>query len=976
MSSKIDFCHLHNHSDYSLLDGLSSPETLAKTAAEMGFKGLGLTDHGSCAGLLAFQRACKEVNIKPIMGCEFYSTEDHRNQTKDSKTYHLILLAKNKDGMKNIMRLVTKSERYGKYKKPRIDLQMLSDHKDGLICSTACSAGELSVKLINEDEVGANNFVQNYKSVFGDDFYLEIMMHKYHEGSNDQEEKEQKLAKLIYRLGKKTDVKTIATNDAHYAKRSDAQYQDILLSMQTHDHIKNPKRFTFDGDEFYLKSYDEMFSLYSHAPEVLSNTMEIFEKIDGNELLKKSLDLLPNFILPPGFKDEVSYLKELVRDGMKKHNLMGKPEYKERIRFEMENIIKCGYVKYFLILWDIISFARRQNLRVGVGRGSAVGSLVLYVLDITGLDPIKYNLLFERFINPDRISPPDVDVDFDYRRRDEIYQYIYDKYGQDHCSKIGTYNTFKARAVIRYATKALDLGKDWEAYIAAKIKNPSVKEDQFRASLDLADRIAKEVPEGPNESIETALKTSEDFRAYMKKYPTLLDAARHIEGTVSSAGVHPAGIVICKNPIAEHLPLRESKGQICSQFDGPEVEDLGLLKFDFLAIKTLTLIENTVQMIKDRHGESIDLDCLEPNDPKIFRLLNGGYSTMDTRGIFQFENWGISKLLKDIHVDSFEDMIVANALYRPGPLGAGVHDLYCDFKSGRKKVEFLHPKMGEVLKNTYGIMCFQEDFMKVAQELAGFTKGQSDTLRKVVGKKKPELIKKEHLDEKFIEGCKKNGISEKIAQEIFKQIEYFGGYGFNRSHAAAYSFIAYQTCFLKVYYPIEFMCNLLSSELDSNDKNKKMNDYYKEVTRMGICIKQTDLNQSKLYFTIEKGISEIEGKEGQEIDYIRAPFTIMDGLGDKAALEIVSKQPFANLKDFLQRIDLSKVDVKVFQTLLEGGCLPKSWGSFNTQRIMENYHKIRAEIDKEKTSKKKERDYLGQFDGGLFDSLGNSSFSM
>lgn len=968
-----DFIHLHNHSYFSLLDGLSSPDNLAKTAAEMGFKGLALTDHGSCGGLLAFQKACNEVKIKPILGCEFYSTLDHRQQTKDSNTYHLILLAKNSAGIKNLMRLTTLSERFGKYKKPRIDFEMLSQNCEGLICSTACSAGELPIRLLSEDNDGATKFVEQYRSIFNDDFYIEIMMHKYHDGSKDQEDRERKLAKMLYDLGKKMGVKVIATNDAHYAKRSDAQYHDVLLAMQTHDHIKNPKRFTFDGDEFYLRPYEEMQSLYSHVPDVLSNTMEIYEKVSADQLLVKSPDLLPDYKLPSGYKDEASYLKDLVRDGMKSKGLIDKAEYRTRIAFEMNNIIKCGYVKYFLVLWDIINFARRQNIRVGVGRGSAVGSLTLYVLDIVSLDPIKYGLLFERFINPERISPPDVDVDFDYIRRDEIYQYIYDKYGQDHCGKIGTYNTFGVKAVIRYGTKALDLGRDWETYLAAKAKNPAARMDQFKSSLDLADRIAKEIPEGPNETIETALKNSDNFRAYMQRYPKFLDIARNIEGTVNSAGVHPAGIVICKNPIAEHIPLRESKGQICSQFDGPEVEELGLLKFDFLAIKTLTLIENTVQMIKARHGITLDIDHLEPDDPKVFDLLNGKYRDMDNRGVFQFEKWGITKLLRNIRVDTFEDMIVANALYRPGPLGAGVHDLYCDYKHGRKKVKLLHPKMGEVLKNTYGIMVFQEDFMKVSQELAGFTKGQSDTLRKVVGKKKPELIKKEHLDEKFMEGCKKNGISEDVANEIFKQIEYFGGYGFNKSHSAAYAFLAYQTAYLKVYYPIEFMCNLLSSELDSGDKKGKMNDYFNETTRMKLVIKHTDLNLSKLTFTIENGASDITG---EPIDYIRAPLTILDGLGSKAAAEIVAKQPFKSLKDFLARVDLSKVDVKVFETLVAKKCLPSSWGSMISEKVMENYHKIKDELAKEKVTIKKEKEYLGQFSGGLFDDLGNSEISM
>ena len=412
---------------------------------------------------------------------------------------------------------------------------------------------------------------------------------------------------------------------------------------------------------------------------------------------------------------------------------------------------------------------------------SGAGSLCLYVLGITKLDPIKYGLLFERFINPERISPPDVDIDFDYYRRDEIFDYIIRKYGADYCCKIGTYNTFKAKASIRYAAKALDIGGDWEINQAAKKRNPGVKIEMTKRSLDLADYIAKQIPDGPGMTIEEAVKKDDSFRDAMKKYPKLFDCVRHVENAVSSAGVHPAGIIICKDPVVDHIPLRESKGIVCSQFVMSEVEELGFLKLDMLALKTLTVVDDTVQMVKGRYGITLDVDNLEPNDKDVFALFNGDYSNMDNRGIFQFEASGISKLLKNIHVDTFNDLVVCNALYRPGPLGAGVHDLYSDYKHGRKKIEYLHPKMGEVLGETYGIMVFQENIMKVVQILAGWTLGQADWLRKVIGKKKPELIKKEKLDTLFFDGCKKtSNIDEKTSKAIFEQIEYFGGYGFNK----------------------------------------------------------------------------------------------------------------------------------------------------------------------------------------------------
>lgn len=947
------FVHLHNHSYYSLLDGLSSPTKLVEAAVENGFKALAITDHGSCGGIYVFQKACKDKGIKPILGDEIYITKDMKVKDKFAVAYHLIILAKNSQGIKNLMNLASLGEIEGKYRNPRIDFELLKKYHEGLICTTACSGGELAVLMHNDQIVAAEELVRQYKEVFGDDYYIEVMRHKYHDVAKDQEKKEYDLSIKLYQLGKKMGVKVIATNDAHFAKRSDSKYHNILLSIQTHDTIKNPNRFAFHSDEFYIKSYEEMYEIFKDMPEVLENTMEIADKIE-QDLLKKNDDLLPVFIVPQGFSDEVSYLKELVKDGMKSRGFINNKEYRDRIKFEMNSIITCGYVRYFLILWDIINFAKQENIRVGIGRGSAVGSLCLYVLGITKIDPLKYGLLFERFINPDRISPPDVDVDFDYYRRDEIFRYIERKYGRNYCCKIGTYNSLKARAVIRYVSKALDLGNDWEAMQESLKKNPNAKIEEFKNSLAIADYIAKLVPKLPDVTVESSLKESEEFREAMKRHPELLECALHAEKTLNSAGVHPAGIVICKNQIVDYIPMRESKGQICSQFVGSEVEDLGLLKFDFLALKTLTVIESTLKMIKDRHGKIIDIDNLEPNDRKVFGLFNGSIPNMDNRGIFQFESTGISKLVKNIKIDKLDDLIVANALYRPGPLKAGVPDLYCDYKHGRKKIVYLHPKMGEILKDSYGTMIFQEDFMKVSQVLALFTKGQSDTLRKIVGKKKPELIKKEHLDEKFIEGCRKNGITEDIAKEVFKQIEFFGGYGFNKSHSSAYSYLAYQTAWLKVYYPIEFMCNLLSSEIDNSDKNEKLNTYFKEAERMKIVVMNANINHSKLKFVIEKGIS---ANTKEPCEFIRSPFTIVDGIGQVAAEIIIDGQPYTDLKDFLARINGSKVTTKVFQSLLNHGAMDESWHTRRAE-ILAMYDSVKNEISKERTDKKKQEEYI------------------
>lgn len=964
-----NFSHLHVHSNFSLLDGMSSVKGLVSCAADMGYKSLALTDHGTCAGLYQFQKACKEKSIKPILGMEGYICNDHTFKEKGAVTYHILLLAKNTAGYKNLIYLSSFGSIHGFYYRPRIDLKILEEHKEGLIVSTACSSGEIPRLILSGNETQAEQLANQYKEIFKDDFYLEIMLHSYFQ-DKEQEEREKKIANILYKMGKKIGVKVIATQDSHYTRKEDWESHDVLLSIQTLSNIKDPSRLSFGSDDFYLKPFEQMRELFGKAPDVLSNTIEIVEKVEDN-LIVPSQDLLPAFKLPDGFSSDEDYLKALVTNGMKSKGFVHKKEYRERIRMEMEVIIKCKYTKYFLILWDIVNFARRQEIRCGVGRGSCVSSLCLYVLDVTRIDPLKYDLIFERFLNPERISPPDVDMDFDYDRRDEIYNYIIQKYGSEYCCQIGTYNKFKARAVIRSAAKALDIGKDWELYIERKKKNPDEKVEMTKNSLDLADMISKQIPFKANMTIELALKKNEEFRESMHKYPKLLECARRIEGTLSSAGVHPAGILVCKDPVINHIPLRNAKGVICSQYDGPEVEKLGLLKFDLLALKTLTVIDKTIKMIKERQPNKLpdgfDIDRIEPNDTKVFNMLNGLDATKNTLGVFQFESYGISKLLSDIHVDRFEDMIVANALYRPGPLQAGMHDMYCSYKHGRKKVTCLHPKMLEILKDTYSIMIFQEDIMKVSRILASFTGGQSDSLRKSIGKKDLELLKKQ--GQLFIDGCVKNGISEEIAKKIFEQINFFGGYGFNRSHAAGYSFIAFQTAWLKMYFPLEFMCNLLTSEINNNDKNEKLNMYIAAAEKMKIGCSDPHINQSGLEFKI----GTIQKKDHtQELGLIK-PLTFMKGVGDKAVQNIVQNQPYKDLEDFINRTDARIVNSRVFATLINAGCMDHAW-KVSRSTLLSEYPEIKKKHDKEKKDKQKqekEKDKLGG--KTLFDEFQSSS---
>ncbi len=745
---------------------------------------------------------------------------------------------------------------------------------------------------------------------------------------------------------------------------------------------------------------------------------------------------------------------------------------------------------------------------------SGGGSLCLYVLGIVKIDPIKYNLLFERFINPERVSPPDVDIDFDYYRRDEIFSYITRKYSQENCSKIGTYGSLGAKAVIRYAAKALDLGNDWEA--AKKMEEKGIKGDPPKRSLFIADAISKTIPYGPDMTIEAAMKSKdgEEFKNYMERYPKLYGAAKRLEGKYNSAGVHAAGIVVCKENIIDHIPLRERDGVICSQFDKIEVEDLGLLKFDCLGLKTVAVIYNTTDEVNKRYSKNIKIDELEPNDPNVFKLLRGGYSNMDNRGIFQFESPGMMKLLRAMNVDSIGDMIAANALYRPGPLGAKVHELYCEYKNGTKEIKPLHPKMGEILKDTYSLICYQEDFMKISQELAGFTKGQSDTLRKAVGKKDMALMAKQK--DSFVAGCIKNGVEKSIAEEIFKQIEYFGGYGFNKclsgettvknlndgklyslkdlcsrfragenpnivlkslkdgevvpdvvedvfetgekeiyevelengfivkctmnhkfycsdmkehtveditknglmvlveqekgemqnmainscvflgkemaynvtmksdqhnyainnkgfsvyglnSHSAAYSLLAYQTSWLKIYYPLEFMCHLLTSELGNDDKH---DIYLQEAKRMGLDIRPPQINNSKSTYVIVD-----TQRNGKRYSYMVAPFTSIKGVGDVAVENIVGLQPFTSFKDFIQRVEGRKVNIKVFNALVDAGCMDDIWGLARPQ-LKEQFEQLRDVVNKEKKAKLKQEKHIETMTGGmgdLFDRMANTT---
>ena len=1082
--SKPQWVSLHNHSYYSLLDGLSSPKALATQAKKFGCPAVALTDHGTCAGLYQFQKACKEVDIKPILGIETYFTDNIEIRDKSDKRWHLTLFAKNKKGYENLIALSSTAYIDGFYNKPRIDMNLLKKHREGLIAGSACASGILCGPLL-EDEFTkdfanslTNRYCSEFQELFGDDFYIEIMSNQFDESKKEFSSKLRLAMKRLYEISQEKSIKAIFTCDSHYCLPEDSEVHDTLLSIQTKDTVKNPGRFTYGSKDFYLKSPEQIEALCGKEfKHLMDNTLDLANKVES-DIIQPSKDLLPNFPLPKGFATEEDYLKSLLTTGMQVKGLINLPEYRDRILMEFKVIMATGYQRYFLILWDLIKFARDQKIYVGPGRGcftpeneviclknrestkktinnimvgdfvkshdgkfhevtkthaysveeemiklemedgrvirctkdheiyvlrdsahqwvkaselveddliieykngkisvasvistnifsykgivhdltvkdtssyninglivhnSGVASLCLYCLGVTALDPIKNKLMFSRFLSPDRVSPPDVDLDFDQTRQHEIFDYIVHKYGSDCIARIGTYTSLKAKDAIKRTGKALDIGGDWE-----KSNHSGGKWDSGKATLSLVDAISKTVPEGPDMNIKNALKESMELRQYESMYPKVFNLADRLQGTLSAAGVHPAGIVICREPVVLHSPLRVNKDVICTQYEMSEVEELGMLKIDVLALSTLTVVDKCLKLIQQRTGVLHDLNSLEPTDANIFNVLNAG----QTDGVFQFEGWGITKLLKEIHVDSFDDMVAANAMFRPGTLRAGIHTMYCDYKHGRKEVSYIHPIMKEALGDTYGLMIYQENLTKVAVAMAGLSDSDADKLRKACGKKIPELMEKSKV--KFIEGCIKNNIDKPIAEKVFSLIDFFSGYGFNRSHSAAYSFLSYQTAWLKYYFPLEFYCALLSVESD----DEKRSNYERCASRFRghnvqkmISILPVDINSSKLDYSIEG-------------DSLRRPLGSLHGVGEKVSDVVVKNQPYRDFADFVKKTHSQSMNTTVLVALGKAGCF-KQWET-DAKVLLEQFEKHRDSIRKQKKRDKK----YGDFEGSLID---------
>ncbi len=869
----MSFVHLHNHTCYSLLDGADKiPDLLARTK-ELGMEAIAITDHGVMYGVIEFYKEAKKAGIKPIIGCEIYvAPRSHRDKVagQDDTPYHLVLLAENQEGYQNLIKLVSIAGVDGFYYKPRVDKELLSKYHKGLIALSACLAGEVPSLLLQGKEQEAEKAALLYREIFGEDnFYLELQDH----GMAEQRIVNSKILELHERTG----IPLVATNDVHYVSLDNAHTQDVMLCIQTGKTIYDQERLKFETQEFYLKSEEEMRLLFGDYPEALANTVKIAERCNVD--FEFGQNHLPVFSVPSGFTVD-SYLEKLCREGLAERYIPVTSVEEERLQFELDTIRRMGYSGYFLIVWDFIRFAKSKGIYVGPGRGSAAGSIVAYCLGITEIDPIKYKLLFERFLNPERVSMPDIDIDFCYERRGEVIEYVVEKYGADHVAQIITFGTLAAKAAIRDAGRAMGV------------------------PLPLVDKVAKMIPPEIGITLEKALNIAPDLQQLATEDSTvqeLLDTAMELEGMPRHVGVHAAGLVISAKPLVEYLPVqRTADGLVCTQFDKDTVEELGLLKMDLLGLRTLTVANNAVKLVEQSQGITIDLSQISLDDPEVYELLSKG----DTIGVFQLESSGLRAVLKELKPQTFEDIIAINALYRPGPLGSGMIEDFIKRRHGEVEVTYLHPILEPILKPTYGVIVYQEQVMMIASELAGFSLGEADLLRRAMGKKKPEILA--GLRQQFIDGAEKKGVNGETAGKVFDLMEYFAGYGFNKSHSAAYALLAYQTAYLKAKFPVEFMAALMTSVMETADR---VPFYVQECRERKIKVLPPDINESSESFLVRK-------------DEIRFGLGAIKQVGVHAIQAILKERengPFLSLQDFCARVDLNQLNRRVLENLIKAG---------------------------------------------------------
>ena len=880
------FTHLHVHTEYSLLDGFSPIEKLLDKVEELQMKSIAITDHGSMFGTVKFYKECKKRNIKPIIGCEIYTTnKDHKIKNPENKFYnHLVLLAKNQIGYSNLMKIVSLGYVEGFYYKPRVDKDTLRKYSEGIIALSACLKGEVQESLIRYGYDKAKDVAKELKDIYGEDFYLELQNHSSREDMVVMEN--------IPKIANELDIGLVCTNDVHYIEKEDYKIHNILICLQTGKTIEEENKMSYIPGEFFLRSEEQMRDLFKDYPEAIENTKKIAEMCNV-ELEFGNLHL-PYFAIPDGFTNS-SYLKKLVFDGLEKRfaNDDRLEEAKERCEYELSVIEKMGYVDYFLIVWDFIRFAKSQDIPVGPGRGSAAGSIISYCLEITDINPLDYNLIFERFLNPERVSMPDIDIDFCYERREEVIDYVVNKYGEDKVAQIVTFGTMAARNAIR------DVGR----VLAMDFKT--------------VDDTAKKVPNLLNINIDKSLEISPEFRkAYEdnRDVKKLVDVARRVEGMPRHTSTHAAGVVISKLPIMEYVPLAINKDAVITQFNMTELEELGLLKMDFLGLRTLTVISDCMKYIKKNKDIDVSFEDMDENDPKVLSM----FTVAQTLGIFQFESQGMRNFLKELKPTKFDDLIAANALFRPGPMNE--IPTYIHNKHNEEDVEYLSPLLEDILKPTYGTIVYQEQVMQIVQKIAGFSLGEADNLRRAMSKKKMKVMedgRKEFIFGKededgniLIEGAIRRGVGEDIANKIYDLMIDFAKYAFNKSHSAAYSLVAMRTAWLKYYYPVEFLAALISSVMGNTSQ---LSLYIEEARRLDIKIEAPDINYS---------LDKFDVKDNSIIYGLKAIKNVGTNLIEQTIISRNENGKFKSFRDFVERIyakDKSAINKRSIESLIKAG---------------------------------------------------------
>ena len=885
----VQFVHLHNHSEYSLLDGAARIKELVAKSADLGMPAVAVTDHGNMFGVLKLYEECKKVSkereaqglpgIKPIIGCEFYVAPRARflkEGKEDKSTYHLVLLAENQQGYRNLCKLNAVAYLEGFYYKPRIDREILRQHSEGLICLSACLAGEVIQSLLENDMEAAYAIAQDYLEIFDrDHYFIELQDH----GLDEQRLTNPQLIKLANDLN----IGLVCTNDCHYINREDAEWHDMLLCVQTGRLRSDPLRMRFPNSEFYLKSPEEMQLLFGEYPEALANTVRIAERCQVNLDKHDQVDL-PVVQVPEGY-DLETYLRYLCEEGIKKRYPEVTPELRERLEYELDIIISMRFPGYFLIVWDLINFCHQNGIRVGPGRGSAAGSLVAYSLGITNIDPIRYNLIFERFLNPERVSMPDIDTDFCVVRRGEVIDYLVEKYGEDKVGQIVTFGTMKSKLVVKDVGRALD------------IPIPEVN------------KLTKLIPDDLKMTLAKALKESAELKELYdndERVRELWDISTKLEGMPRHTGTHAAGVVIAPAPVVDYMPcFKMGVNILTTQFEKEQVEEQGLVKMDILGLRNLTVIGDALKNIKQSRGLDIDIDNIPLDDQAVYEMLSAG----DTDGVFQLESDGMRTYLRALKPERIEDIIAMVALYRPGPLEGGMVNDFIKRKHGETKVEYPHPMLEPVLAETYGVMVYQEQIMQVASTMAGFTLGQADELRRAMGKKKPEVLAAKRKD--FLAGALQKGVSEKTANEVFDLMEFFSGYGFNKSHSAAYGIVTYQTAWLRCHYAAEYMAAILTSFMQSADK---VTTYIEACRNAGLEILPPDINLSYTDFSVHDG-------------KVRFGLAAIKNVGREIINQIIEERnangEFTSLTELCSRIALNK---RILESLIRSGALDSLGG--------------------------------------------------